>query len=205
MSSNACTSSSPIEVAVKWKNLSRFRGDTKRLLLAYRLHAWRENRAEQLGRPADSVLKLGVLRDIVQHIDSGETGIVENTRIPKELRGKRLQELLSMSTAPPTTAELEELSLLPEEAPKDSKRELMKLILMVVLNERAEECGIASTLLGGGEMVANLLRFGQAAESPLTTGWRTEVLGPHFATWAAYDGEIELQVGGHSIIIEQKG
>jgi ribonuclease D len=188
-----------------WKSLSPFRNDPHRTVFAYRLHIWRQSEAVKLGKSPEGVLKGHTVNDMVKHMDSGEKGFAENAKIPKRIRKEHLEEIVEMAEAPATTTELDWLSGLPSERLQDHYREVLSHLLLAVLSSRSNLNGVSERLVGGREAINDLLRFGKASASPLTRGWRAELLGNAFSDWVGYRGGITVDFNDHQLVASRSG
>ncbi|MFO8041779.1 MAG: hypothetical protein R6U25_01145 [Alkalispirochaeta sp.] len=162
--------------AADWRFLDDYRATPEQTLLALRLLDWsrelrlpRINGKKRSARPRD-------LQHIMEGIASGEPLQPGARALPGWLTSAHVAAINALSTGTPNAEEAARLERLPPAGPSREERGQQIARVMEHIEQRGSEFNIQSALIATKTAVEDLVRFGDAAESVLTQGWRAELL-----------------------------
>ncbi len=162
--------------AADWRFLDDYRATPEQTLLALRLLDWsrdlrlpRVNGKKRSARPRD-------LQHIMEWIASGEALQPGARALPGWLTSAHAQAITALGGAPPNAEETARLERLPPPGPSRQERGERIAALMQHIEERGAEYNIQPALIATKTAVEDLVRFGAAACSVLSQGWRAELL-----------------------------
>lgn len=164
--------------AADWRFVDDWRGSPEETLVAWRLLDW--SRGLRLPRVQGKKRKVRPrdLERLMRRIASGATIAPGGRDVPDWLTEEHVREIEAMRSDPPTAAEVARRAQLPPPGPPTGERGNRVAAVMAHIETRCDEENIATSLVTSKTAVEDLVRFGAAAESALTTGWRAELLGP---------------------------
>ncbi len=153
--------------AVDWRFLDDYRSTPAETLLALRLLDWsRTLRLPKINGKKRSVRP----RDLQRIMEPGSQSL------PGWFTEAHEKAVSGMRASAATEAEAARLNRLPPPGPNRDERGQRIAELMKYIEQRAEEYAIQPALIAPRSAVEDLVRFGSAAESVLTRGWRGELL-----------------------------
>ena len=161
---------------LKLGNLSRF--SRRQLKLLKLLFAWREEKARAKNRPRNRIVEQKVLVNIVKERAFDNAGFLR-AGLPNSQVKKYTSELKGLVSLSESASENElPLEVLRDNLKIDSKK---VRLLQGIVEDRAQEYGIASELLCRKKSLEALLRSKEVAGKYLLpeslSGWREEVVG----------------------------
>lgn len=160
--------------------------NNRELKYLQRLCFWREQQARRRNKPRNWIAKDNELLEIAQVFASDESLAYENwdkvTTVNSGFKKHNGSKLLKLFQQPSAIANLDRSRVPPPLPPK--LRNQMKQLREVV-NQKAEELGIAPELLARKrwltDLVQNVLRSDNEKWPVSLDGWRREILSPQFA------------------------
>jgi len=162
--------------AADWRFLDDYRSTPEETLLALRLLDWsrtlrlpKVNGKKRSVRPRD-------LQHIMEWVSSGGTFEPDSRALPGWFTEAHVKVISEMRSAEPSDGEAARLKRLPPSGPNRDERGRRIAELMKYIEQRGEEYSIQPALIATKNAVEDLVRFGAAAESVLTRGWRGKLL-----------------------------
>lgn len=162
--------------AADWRFLDDYRSTPEHTLLALRLLDWSRtlrlpkiNGKKRSARPRD-------LQHIMEWVSTGGTFEPDSRALPGWFTETHAKLISQMQSSGPTDAEAARLNRLPPPGPTREERGQRIAELMTYIEQRGQEHAIQPALIASKSAVEDLVRFGAAAESVLTRGWREELL-----------------------------
>ncbi|HKK49739.1 MAG TPA: hypothetical protein VJ932_11625 [Alkalispirochaeta sp.] len=162
--------------AADWRFLDDYRSTPEQTLLALRLLDWgRTLRVPKINGKKRSVRPRD-LQHIMEWVSSGGTFEPDSRAVPGWFTEAHAKHVSQMQSSGPTAAEAARLDQLPPPGPTREERGQRIAQLMTYIEQRGQEYSIPPALIASKSAVEDLVRFGSAAESVLTRGWRAELL-----------------------------
>jgi ribonuclease D len=162
--------------AADWRFLDDYRSAPEETLLALRLLDWsrelrlpRINGKKRSARPRD-------LQHIMEWIATGQPLVAGEHSLPGWLTEAHADTIEAMRRSGPSADEAARLERLPPPGPPREERSRRIGELLQHIERRGEEHGVQPALIATKSAVEDLVRFGEAARSILTRGWREELL-----------------------------
>ncbi len=160
-----------------WRFLDDYRDTPEMTLIALRLLDWsrtlhlpRGGGKKRKARPRD-------LERILRRIGAGNGLAAGTWDAPNWLTGAHVAAIQAMRETPATPEESARLKRLPPPGPPAAERNARVSQVQAFVEERCTEHTIDAALVATKGAVEDLVRFGDAAESILTRGWRSDLLG----------------------------
>ena len=161
-----------------WRFADDWRQSDDETLCAFRLLDWsRDLRLPRIKgkkrkvRPRD-------LERIMRRIRDGAELTPGARDLPDWLTTEHVAQIDDLRGRTATPDETARIRRLPPPGPSGEERGRRVAAIMKHIEERCGEAGIAVPLVASKTAVEDFVRFGDAAESVLTTGWRADLLGP---------------------------
>ncbi|MFW5695289.1 MAG: hypothetical protein ACOCYB_08965 [Alkalispirochaeta sp.] len=162
--------------AADWRFLDDYRTSPDETLLALRLLDWsRTLRLPKINGKKRSVRPRDLQR-IMEWVSSGGAFEPDSRALPEWFHEAHARVISAMRAPAPTEVEMARLNRLPPPGPNRDERGQRIAELMKYIERRGEEYAIQPALIAPRSAVEDLVRFGSAAESVLTRGWRDELL-----------------------------
>ena len=171
------------------------------LARAYALVEWREEQCEQLNKPRQTIMR----DDLIAELATNPPKDIEQYRRTRGLRDRHLNK----KVAEAIVSSLDKASKLdPSQCPKLQKTAnepsvdpLALELLRLLLKYTSEKKLVAEKILAPSKSLANLIRYGDKADSMCLKGWRYDIFGKQ--ALALLDEKIGFSIKNGKVTIDE--